>query len=215
METIPSLYSTSQKFFQENSIKPGKLMNLMMTPGCGGGIVGSGECPGQVCCSIHGWCGESSDYCGKSNCAKNCKFKTVAMEYKENHPELVSEKNGTCGGGDIGNGVCKNGNCCSKFGYCGFGIGFYNSNLEYCGAQDCLGGCNDISPNQYNGNHFWSNFEIADFSFFRSRQYTDYFTHLDLAGGFFMERWGDAPVHSLAVAAFLQPKQVHYFGGIF
>lgn len=71
------------------------------------------------------------------------------------------------------------------------------------------------SPGQhYNGIHFWSNFEIADFRFFRSPEYTNLFTHLDQAGGFFYERWGDAPIHTLAVAALLEKKQVHYFGGI-
>lgn len=63
--------------------------------------------------------------------------------------------------------------------------------------------------------HFWSNFELADFSFFRSKKYQDYFEYLDRAGGFFYERWGDAPVHSLAVGIFLKPEQVHYFEGLF
>ncbi|KAJ2851215.1 alpha 1,2-mannosyltransferase 2.4.1 [Coemansia erecta] len=63
----------------------------------------------------------------------------------------------------------------------------------------------------YNMCHFWSNFEIASLDFFRSPQYTAYFDFLDRAGGFFLERWGDAPVHSLAVAMFLNKSQVHYF----
>lgn len=36
--------------------------------------------------------------------------------------------------------------------------------------------------------HFWSNFEIADMDFFRSRVYQDYFAALDKAGGFYHER---------------------------
>ncbi|KAJ2702036.1 hypothetical protein FB645_004414 [Coemansia sp. IMI 203386] len=63
----------------------------------------------------------------------------------------------------------------------------------------------------YNMCHFWSNFEIASLNFFRSPQYMAYFDFLDRAGGFFLERWGDAPVHSLAVAMFLNKSQVHYF----
>ncbi|KAJ1962990.1 hypothetical protein GGI12_002321, partial [Dipsacomyces acuminosporus] len=63
----------------------------------------------------------------------------------------------------------------------------------------------------YNMCHFWSNFEIASLAFLRSPQYTAYFDFLDRAGGFFLERWGDAPVHSLAVAMFLNKSQVHYF----
>jgi alpha 1,2-mannosyltransferase len=41
-----------------------------------------------------------------------------------------------------------------------------------------------------------------------------YFDYLDKAGGFFYERWGDAPVHSIAVAMFLKPEEVHFFNDI-
>ncbi|KAJ2757932.1 hypothetical protein IWQ57_006964, partial [Coemansia nantahalensis] len=63
----------------------------------------------------------------------------------------------------------------------------------------------------YNGCHFWSNFEIVDLSFYRSAAYQQYFDYLDRAGGFFYERWGDAPVHSIAAALFLNASQIHYF----
>lgn len=43
----------------------------------------------------------------------------------------------------------------------------------------------------------WSNFEIADMRFWRSKAYSDFFEFLDQKGGFFYERWGDAPVHSI------------------
>ena len=59
--------------------------------------------------------------------------------------------------------------------------------------------------------HFWSNFEVADLDFFRGAEYREYFAHLDALGGFYHERWGDAPVHSLAAALMLEPQQVHYF----
>jgi alpha 1,2-mannosyltransferase len=36
---------------------------------------------------------------------------------------------------------------------------------------------------KYNGIHFWSNFEIGDLNWFRSKEYNDYFEHLDKAGG--------------------------------
>ncbi|KAM4059777.1 glycolipid 2-alpha-mannosyltransferase [Hirsutella rhossiliensis] len=62
--------------------------------------------------------------------------------------------------------------------------------------------------------HFWSNFEIAHLDFFRSPAYRDLFAHLDGAGGFYYERWGDAPVHSLAVALLLPPRQVHHFADV-
>lgn len=59
--------------------------------------------------------------------------------------------------------------------------------------------------------HFWSNFEIADMDFFRSPEYRDFFRSLDESGGFYYERWGDAPVHSLAAALLMQPDQLHHF----
>lgn len=68
--------------------------------------------------------------------------------------------------------------------------------------------------NDYNYCHFWSNFEIVDLSFYRSEAYQSYFDHLDRAGGFFYERWGDAPVHSIAAAMLLRKEQIHWFEDI-
>ncbi|AEY95769.1 FACR251Cp [Eremothecium gossypii FDAG1] len=64
---------------------------------------------------------------------------------------------------------------------------------------------------EYNLCHFWSNFEIGDLNFFRSPAYLTFFEHLDRAGGFYYERWGDAPVHSLAAALLLRADEVHHF----
>ncbi|KAK3944382.1 putative mannosyltransferase KTR5 [Diplogelasinospora grovesii] len=74
----------------------------------------------------------------------------------------------------------------------------------------------DIDPEamegeKYNMCHFWSNFEIARLSFFRSKEYEDFFQMMDRSGGFWMERWGDAPIHSLAAGALLAPRDIHYF----
>lgn len=41
---------------------------------------------------------------------------------------------------------------------------------------------------KYNMCHFWSNFEIARLSFFRSKEYEDFFQMMDRSGGFWMER---------------------------
>ncbi|KAJ2275627.1 hypothetical protein EV176_002640 [Coemansia sp. RSA 451] len=67
---------------------------------------------------------------------------------------------------------------------------------------------------EYNLCHFWSNFEIASLGWLRSPEYAEYFTYLDHAQGFFMERWGDAPVHSLAAGMLLQRDEVHFFDDI-
>ncbi|KAJ2157364.1 hypothetical protein GGF46_004562 [Coemansia sp. RSA 552] len=66
----------------------------------------------------------------------------------------------------------------------------------------------------YNMCHFWSNFEIASLNWLRSSEYESYFDFLDHAGGFFMERWGDAPVHSIAAGMLLNKSQVHFFDDI-
>lgn len=67
---------------------------------------------------------------------------------------------------------------------------------------------------EYNLCHFWSNFEIARTDIFTSEAYQSYFNHLDKSGGFYRERWGDAPVHSLAIGMFLDLDEIHYFRDI-
>ncbi|OQO13882.1 hypothetical protein B0A48_00757 [Cryoendolithus antarcticus] len=66
----------------------------------------------------------------------------------------------------------------------------------------------------YSTCHFWSNFEIANLDFWRSPAYQAYFDHLDRAGGFFYERWGDAPVHSIALGLFEDARKIHWFKDI-
>jgi len=66
----------------------------------------------------------------------------------------------------------------------------------------------------YNLCHYWSNFEISKTSFWNSEVYTQYVEALDRAGGFYYERWGDAPVHSIAAALFLPKDQIHFFQDI-
>lgn len=65
--------------------------------------------------------------------------------------------------------------------------------------------------NGYSTCHFWSNFEIGDMDFWRSQAYEDYFNHLDRAGGFFYERWGDAPVHSIALGLLEDKNRIHWY----
>jgi alpha 1,2-mannosyltransferase len=72
----------------------------------------------------------------------------------------------------------------------------------------------DKEGDDYNTCHFWSNFEIGSLNMFRSKTYLDYFDHLDKNGGFFYERWGDAPVHSIFMSIFLDKSEVHFFKDI-
>ncbi|KAJ6496691.1 glycosyltransferase family 15 protein [Mycena vitilis] len=67
---------------------------------------------------------------------------------------------------------------------------------------------------KYNMCHFWSNFEIADMDFWRGEAYTRFFEFLEAKGGFYYERWGDAPVHSIAASLFARPDQIHFFRDI-
>lgn len=46
---------------------------------------------------------------------------------------------------------------------------------------------------KYNMCHFWSNFEIARLSWFRSKEYNDFFQMMDRSGGFWMERVSRRP----------------------
>lgn len=72
----------------------------------------------------------------------------------------------------------------------------------------------DDDGETYNKCHFWSNFEIGNLNWLRSSAYVDYFDSLDKDGGFFYERWGDAPVHSIAAALMLKKEEIHFFDDI-
>ncbi|OBZ91626.1 Glycolipid 2-alpha-mannosyltransferase 2 [Choanephora cucurbitarum] len=66
----------------------------------------------------------------------------------------------------------------------------------------------------YNGCHFWTNFEIARLDLWHTNAYKEFFDFLDRTGGFFYERWGDAPVHSIFAALYLHQDEVHFFNDI-
>lgn len=42
----------------------------------------------------------------------------------------------------------------------------------------------------------------------------EFFDFLDKKGGFYYERWGDAPVHSIGAALFAKKEQIHFFDDI-
>ncbi|BGP43134.1 hypothetical protein JCM10449v2_007158 [Rhodotorula kratochvilovae] len=90
---------------------------------------------------------------------------------------------------------------------------FIDKNPQYLAKPNMMGWITG-EKGEYNRCHFWSNFEIGDLSFFRSEAYLKYFDHLDKSGGFSYERWGDAPVHSIAAALFLKPEEIHWFHDI-
>ncbi|RKP12470.1 putative mannosyltransferase [Piptocephalis cylindrospora] len=91
---------------------------------------------------------------------------------------------------------------------------FMKKHPEHIAKDNSLGFISNDNGATYNLCHFWSNFEIASTKFLRSPAYSDYFDYLDQAGGFFYERWGDAPVHSIAAALFLPRDKIHFFNEI-
>ncbi|GMM37626.1 hypothetical protein DASC09_049510 [Saccharomycopsis crataegensis] len=68
----------------------------------------------------------------------------------------------------------------------------------------------DDEGETFNMCHFWSNFEIGDMDFYRTEAYEDFFEYIDYSGGIYYERWGDAPIHTMAAAFLLDKDQVHY-----
>jgi len=90
---------------------------------------------------------------------------------------------------------------------------FAHDHPEYIAKDNSLGFLTDDGKT-YNLCHFWSNFEIADMNFWRGPAYTAFFEYLDSKGGFYYERWGDAPVHSIAAALFASRDQIHFFDDI-
>ncbi|SCU95233.1 LANO_0E09714g1_1 [Lachancea nothofagi CBS 11611] len=91
---------------------------------------------------------------------------------------------------------------------------FIQKHPEYVDKNNMMDFISNDKGKSYNLCHFWSNFEVANLNFWRSDAYRKYFDYLDRAGGFFYERWGDAPVHSIAAALFLPRDQIHYFPDI-
>ncbi|KAH3676208.1 hypothetical protein WICPIJ_009168 [Wickerhamomyces pijperi] len=71
-----------------------------------------------------------------------------------------------------------------------------------------------VGSESYNLLHFWSNFEIARVDLWDNPLYEKYFQYLESNGGFYKERWGDAPIHSIAVAFLLNLDELHYFRDI-
>lgn len=85
---------------------------------------------------------------------------------------------------------------------------------EYVAENNAMGFMSENGGEKYNLCHFWSNFEVADMNFWRGPAYTAFFEYLDSKGGFYYERWGDAPVHSVAAALFASRDQIQFFDEI-
>lgn len=62
--------------------------------------------------------------------------------------------------------------------------------------------------------YYYTNFEISNLDFWRSDEFMNYFEYLDRSGGIYKYRWGDAPIHLLAVSIFIPEEHVHKFSDI-
>jgi len=91
---------------------------------------------------------------------------------------------------------------------------FIKENPGLMAPDNAMGFISDDGGETYNRCHFWSNFEIGSLDFWRGEGYTKYFDYLDKEGGFYYERWGDAPVHSIGAALFANKSQIHFFNDI-
>ncbi|TFK29950.1 glycosyltransferase family 15 protein [Coprinopsis marcescibilis] len=85
---------------------------------------------------------------------------------------------------------------------------------ELLAEDNAMAFISDDSGQTYNRCHFWSNFEIASLDLWRGEAYSKFFEFLDEKGGFYYERWGDAPVHSIGAALFAKKDQIHFFSDI-
>ncbi|KAI1003829.1 Alpha-1,2 mannosyltransferase [Podosphaera aphanis] len=91
---------------------------------------------------------------------------------------------------------------------------FIKAHPEHIVKDNSMEFLSNDKGNSYNHCHMWSNFEIGNLDWFRSQAYIDYFESLDQDGGFFYERWGDAPVHSIAASLLLKKDEIHFFDDI-
>ncbi|KAI0514759.1 glycosyltransferase family 15 protein [Xylaria bambusicola] len=91
---------------------------------------------------------------------------------------------------------------------------FIKNYPEHIVDGNSMGFLSDDGGETYNKCHFWSNFEIGNLEWLRSKPYIDFFESLDQDGGFFYERWGDAPVHSIAAGLLLKKEEIHFFNDI-
>lgn len=61
---------------------------------------------------------------------------------------------------------------------------------------------------------YYTNFEISKLDFWRSDDYMNYFNYIDQNGGIYYNRWGDAPIHLLAISIFVDEIKIHCFKDI-
>ena len=98
---------------------------------------------------------------------------------------------------------------------------FYDSNSCVIGLWEATGRYiqeNNLQPKFFKDwpkpSLYYNNFEIASTDMWLSKEYEKYIEYLDLLGGIYYSRWGDAPIHGIAVSLFLEKNQTHHFKDI-
>lgn len=61
---------------------------------------------------------------------------------------------------------------------------------------------------------FYNNFELSSMELWRSQSYKKYIDYIDHLGGIYYNRWGDAPVKTLAITLFLPAAETHCFSDV-
>lgn len=70
----------------------------------------------------------------------------------------------------------------------------------------------DTYWHEWNRVLFMNDIEITKLSWFRGARYQDFFGFLDSVGGFWLYRWGDHAVRTIAIALFLDPERLMKMG---
>ena len=58
---------------------------------------------------------------------------------------------------------------------------------------------------------FYNNFELSSMALWNSDSYRKYIDYIDSLGGIYLNRWGDAPIKTIAVSLFVPLSQTHQF----
>ncbi|KAF9078360.1 nucleotide-diphospho-sugar transferase [Rhodocollybia butyracea] len=89
---------------------------------------------------------------------------------------------------------------------------FFNKNPQYLHPNNAMRFASKDGGKTWTRCTYWTNFEIGDLDFFReSEGYNKYFEALEAAGGFYYERWGDAPYRGIALSLLLDRNRIHHF----
>jgi hypothetical protein len=61
---------------------------------------------------------------------------------------------------------------------------------------------------------YYNNFEVSAMKLWYSKEYQDYINMIDHTGGIYYNRWGDAPIKTIAVTMFVPRNKTHCFSDI-